>query len=87
MEYSKAASAALETENPMEAEKYLNHFRLGILEALRPMDSFSEEYIFYYGLKLKLLLRMRRFDTSTGEKAYKTIYDSIVNGDRLEVIP
>ncbi len=84
VEYGKAASAALETENPMEAEKYLNHFRLGILEALRPMDSFSEEYIFYYGLKLKLLLRMRRFNTKAGEQAYETIYNSILNGDELE---
>ncbi len=84
VEYIKAASAAIEIENPMEAEKYLNSYRLGILETLRPMDSFSEDYIFYYGLKLKLLLRIRQFDTKTGEKAYKNIYDSILNGDRLE---
>ena len=84
VEYIKAASTATEIENPMEAEKYLNSYRLGILEALRPMDSFSEDYIFYYGLKLKLLLRIRQFDTKSGEKAYKNIYDSILNGDRLE---
>ena len=84
-EYIKAAGAAIEIENPMEAEKYLNRYRLEILEALRPMDSFSEDYIFYYGLKLKLLLRIRQFDTAVGEKAYKTIYDSVLNGDRLEV--
>jgi len=84
VEYMKAASAAIEIENPMEAEKYLNRYRLEILEALRPMDSFSEDYIFYYGLKLKLILRIRQFDTKTGEKAYKNIYNSILNGDRLE---
>ncbi|MBR2405915.1 MAG: DUF2764 family protein [Clostridia bacterium] len=84
VEYIKAASAALEIENPMEAEKYLNSYRLSILETLRPMDNFSEEYIFYYGLKLKLLLRIRQFDTKSGEQAYKNIYDSILNGDRLE---
>ncbi len=84
VEYIKAASAAIEIENPMEAEKYLNIYRLEILETLRPMDSFSEDYIFYYGLKLKLLLRIRQFDTKSGEKAYKNIYDSILNGDRLE---
>ena len=84
VEYIKAANVAIEIENPMEAEKYLNSYRLAILETLRPMDSFSEDYIFYYGLKLKLILRIRQFDTMTGEKAYKNIYDSILNGDRLE---
>ena len=84
VEYIKAASVAAQMENPMEAEKYLNRYRLEILETLRPMDSFSEDYIFYYGLKLKLLLRIRQFDTKSGEEAYKNIYDSILNGDRLE---
>lgn len=84
VEYIKVASAAIDCENPMKAEKYLNNYRLDILESLRPMDSFSEDYIFYYGLKLKLILRIRQFDTNIGEKAYKNIYNSILNGDRLE---
>lgn len=84
IEYIKVANTATEMENPMDAEKFLNRFRLEILEALRPMDSFSEDYIFYYGLKLKLLLRIRKFDTLYGEKAYKNIYNSILNGDGLE---
>ncbi len=84
-EYIKTASAAIEIENPIQAEKYLNSYRLELLETLRPMDGFSEDYIFYYGLKLKLLLRIRQFDTKVGEKVYKNIYDSILNGDRLEV--
>ena len=85
-EYIKAANAATEMENPMEAEKYLNRFRLEMLESLRPMDSFSEEYVFYYGLKLKLILRIRQFDKETGEAAYRNIYDSILNGDRVEAL-
>ena len=84
VEYIKAASTAVEIENPMEAEKYINGYRLEILETLRPMDSFSEDYVLYYGLKLKLLLRIRQFDTKVGEKAYKNIYNSILNGDMLE---
>ncbi len=88
VEYIKAASAAAEMENPMEAEEYLNRYRLEILETLRPMDNFSEDYIFYYGLKLKLILRIRQFDTMAGEKAYRNIYNSILklNGDRVEAI-
>ncbi len=84
LEYIKAAHTATELENPMEAEEYLNRYRLEILETLRPMDNFSDDYLFYYGLKLKLLLRIRQFDTKAGEKAYENIYGSILNGDRLE---
>lgn len=83
-EYLKVANTATEMENPLEAEKYLNRFRLELLEALRPMDSFSGDYIFYYGLKLKLLLRIRQFDKKSGEEAYRNIYNSVLNGDRLE---
>ena len=84
VEYIKAASAATEIENPMEAEKYLNSYRLAILETLRPMDNFSEDYVLYYGLKLKLIMRIRQFDTKIGEATYKDIYNSILNGDKLE---
>jgi hypothetical protein len=80
----KIASAALETENPLEAEKFLLRHRLNYLETLRPMDIFSEEYIFYYALKLKLIMRIRRFDDAVGEATYKNIYNSILSGDRLE---
>ncbi|MBO5746507.1 MAG: DUF2764 family protein [Clostridia bacterium] len=81
VEHVKAASAAIEIDNPMEAEKYLNRFRLDMLESLRPTDSFSDDYIFYYGLKLKLILRIRQFDTEAGVKAYTEIYNSILNGN------
>ena len=50
------------------------------------MDSFSEDYIFYYGLKLKLISHIKQFDSNVGEMAYKNIYNSIMNGDRLEAI-
>lgn len=82
----QAARTAVESEDPMEAEIFLNRFRLARLEALRPQDSFSEEYVFYYALKLKLCERMRSFNAENGEKAYRNIYDSIMNGDETEVI-
>ena len=85
-ELIKIANTAIEIESPMEAEKILNSYRLDFLETLRPMDSFSEEYIYYYGLKLKLISHIRQFDTNAGEIAYKNIYNSIMNGDRLEAI-
>ncbi|MBQ6823381.1 MAG: DUF2764 family protein [Clostridia bacterium] len=83
-EQLKAAGEAAESENPMEAEKYLHRYRLAFLETLRPMDSFSEDAVYYYGLKLKLIARIRRFDTELGEAAYKNIYTSIMNGEELE---
>ena len=82
----QAARTAVEIESPMEAEKFLNRYRLDFLETLRPMDSFSEEYVFYYGLKLMLIERIRKFDSESGETAYRNIYDSIMNSDRSEVI-
>jgi hypothetical protein len=85
-ELLKIANVAVDIESPMEAEKFLNSYRLEFLETLRPMDNFSGEFIYYYGLKLKLISHIRQFDTNTGEIAYKNIYNSIMNGDRLEAI-
>ena len=86
VELIQAAREAVEIENPLEAEKFLNKYRLDFLESLRPMDSFSEDFVFYYGLKLKLISRIKQFDLESGETAYKNIYSSIINGERLEVI-
>lgn len=82
----QASRTAVEIESPMEAEMFLNKYRLDFLETLRPMDSFSEEFVFYYGLKLKLIERIRKFDSASGEAAYRNIYDSIINGERAEAI-
>ena len=80
-ELIKIANTAIDIESPLEAEKFLNSYRLEFLETLRPMDNFSGEFIYYYGLKLKLLLRMRQFDTESGKTVYKNIYNSILCGD------
>jgi len=85
-ELLRAAAAAVEMESPLEAECFLSHYRLSFLETLRPIDNFSEEFIYYYALRLKLLLRARQFDTQLGEAAYRNIYNSIMDGDRLEAI-
>ena len=82
----KIAGTAVEMDSPLEAEKFLSDYRLSFLEFLRPTDPFCEDFIYYYGLKLKLLLRARQFDTRLGEAEYRNIYNSIMNGDRLEAI-
>ncbi len=80
----QAARTAVEMSDPLSAEQYLNQYRLGVLDALRPRDAFCEDAVLHYGLKLKLLLRMRQFDVEKGRKAYRNIYDSILHGDGQE---
>ncbi len=84
VELMRVASVAVEIEDPLEAERFLDKYRLDFLEKLRPMDAFSEDSVFYYGLKLKLILRTRQFNAEAGKAAYRNIYASIVNRDRLE---
>lgn len=81
----QAVRTAVEMDSPLEAENQLNRYRLEYLESLRPMDCFSEDFVFYYCLKLKLILRMRQFDAESGKSAYRNIYNSIMNGGGLEV--
>ena len=85
VELMKVARTAVEMESPLEAEKALNRYRMEYLETIKPMDTFSEEFVYYYCLKLKLILRMRQFDAENGKTAYRNIYDSIMNGEELEV--
>lgn len=85
-ELIKVAGEAAGAENPLEAERFLLSFRLKFLESLRPMDTFSDDFLFYYGIKLKLMTRMKAFDKKLGETAYRDIYDSVLNGVRTEAI-
>lgn len=84
-ELIQAARTAAEKKSPFEAEKFLSEFRLRLLESLRPSDQFSSDFVFYYGIRLKLLSRIRQFDTARGSDAYKCIYSSILNKNRSEV--
>jgi hypothetical protein len=83
IQLAKVINTAMEINNPLEAEKFLNNYRLEFLETLRPMDNFSENFIYYYALKLKLLLHIRRFDAVVGEETYKNFYNSILSEERL----
>ncbi len=87
LETLTAARTAVDMEDPLEAERYLHQYRLRSLEELRPADMFSDESVYYYGLKLKLLARMRTFDTEKGKAAYQNIYNSIVHGEGQEATP
>ena len=85
-EVMQTAVKAADMNDPLEAELYLNRCRLDFLETLRPSDPFTEDSLFYYGLKLKLLSRIRQFDTAAGEAAYRNIYRCVMNGEDTEGI-
>ncbi len=78
------ARLALDENDPLEAERFLDRYRMDFLESLRPTDSFSEEAVFYYGLKLKLIARIRNLSESRGRTAYRKIYNSILNKNEQE---
>lgn len=82
----KVASEALEIENPLEAEKFLLKFRLNFLETLRPINNFTNDYLFYYALKLKLIMRIRTFDCALGKDEYTKIYNAILSGNSSEAV-
>ncbi len=80
----QAARTAAGMKDPLAAEQYLNHYRMGVLDRLRPLDCFCEDAIYFYGLRLMLLERMQRFDKKKGIESYQRIYDSILNRDMQE---
>lgn len=78
------ANIAVEMGDPLQAEEYLNRCRMQNLDSLRPMDAFSEDAVYSYALRLKLLERIRQFDADCGRKSYQKIYHSILNGSDEE---
>ncbi len=78
----QAADAAVEIQSPLAAEHFLSRYRLAELEKLRPADPFSPNALLYYGLKLKLLWRLRHFDEAKGRAAYRRIYDATIQQER-----
>ena len=48
-----------------------------------PMDNFSIDAVYAYGLRLMLIERMRKFEVENGKTSYHKIYDNILenNGD------
>lgn len=83
-ELIQIARLAAENENPLEAEVFLNSYRARFLEDLRPADPFCEDAVFYYALKLKIMARIKLFDSEKGAKAYRDIYNSIMSKDKQE---
>ena len=83
-EVIQIARIAVENQNPLEAEVFLNGYRVRCLEDLRPSDPFCEDAVFYYALKLKIMARIKLFDSEKGVTAYQDIYNSIMSKDKQE---
>lgn len=72
------AKDALAFSNPLEAEQFLYRTRLSFLDSIKPLNAFSLDAIFEYGIRLLLFLRMKKFSMDEGRVSYKKIYESIL---------
>ena len=77
-----AARTAVGMDSPLSAEQFLFEYRLRLLDDLRPLDGFSIDAVYAYGLRLMLVERMRKFEVENGKTSYHKIYDEILVGDK-----
>ncbi len=75
------ARTAVGMDSPLSAEQFLFDYRLRLLDDLRPLDAFSIDAVYAYGLKLMLVERMKKFEVENGKTSYHKIYDTILDGD------
>ncbi|MBQ1949391.1 MAG: DUF2764 family protein [Treponema sp.] len=74
----QAARTAVGMDSPLSAEQFLYEYRLGVLNSMQPLDSFSTDAVFAYGIRLMLLERIKKFDKEKGTDSYHKIYDTIL---------
>lgn len=74
----QAARTAVGMDSPLSAELFLFEYRLSMLDTIQPLDSFSVDAVFAYGIKLMLVERMKKFDKEKGTDSYHKIYDTIL---------
>ena len=77
-----AARTAVGMDSPLSAEQFLYEYRLRLLDDLRPLDGFSIDAVYAYGIRLMLVERMRKFEVENGKTSYHEIYDTILDGDK-----
>lgn len=77
-EVIQAARTATGMDSPLSAEQFLNQYRMSVLDKIAPLDIFSSDAVFCYGLKLMLAERMKKFNRDEGLASYHKIYDEIL---------
>jgi hypothetical protein len=78
---ASAAKTAAAMDSPLEAEIFLDKARWDAIELFQGIDYFSNNTIFAYLLKLRLLERRALFKAEEGFAEYKGLYASII-GER-----
>ncbi|MBQ9494556.1 MAG: DUF2764 family protein [Treponema sp.] len=73
-----AARTAVGMDSPLSAEQFLHEYRMSVLNSMRPLDMFSIDAVYEYGIRLLLVQRMKKFNKETGTVSYHRIYDSIL---------
>lgn len=74
----QTARTACGFDSPLEAEVFLNNARMEMMSRLSPTDGFSTDAVYAYALKLKLLVRIRKFNEEAGVSSYRKIYEKIL---------
>lgn len=74
----QAARTAAGMDSPLAAEQFLNQYRVRVIDGITPLDGFSVDAVFAYGIRLKLAARMKKFSAETGMASYHKIYDRIL---------
>ena len=69
----KAATDAFSRPHPGEREREIDQFRWRQLDELAGLNSFSENAVFAYGLKLRILERWSAMDPLKGQEIVKAI--------------
>lgn len=80
----QAARTAVGMDSPLSAEHFLYEYRLKLLDEITPIDIFSTDAVYAYGIRLMLVSRMKKFDSENGISSYHKIYDSILGQNNLE---
>ncbi len=81
-EVVQAARTVTGMDSPLSAELYLNEYRLSVLDKIAPLDYFSVDAVYNYGLRLMLTERIKKFNRDEGLASYHKIYDDILGEDK-----
>jgi len=73
-----AAKSAMNMESPLEAEMFLDRARWDAIESFQGLNTFSENAMYAYLLKLLLMERRAAFKTEEGFDEYKGLYAAIL---------
>lgn len=78
----QVARTAVGMSSPLSAEQFLFEYRIKLIDDIKPIDIFSIDSVYAYGMKLLLIERMKKFDIENGKSSYHMIYDTILGENK-----